>query len=418
MVEKLARSILIRGACQLLTLRGGPGPRRGPELSDLAIIRDGALLVSDGVIQEVGPSRRVENLAKARDAIEISATGRVVMPGFVDSHTHLMAPPPGVPEDELRRAARLVRTSSARRLVSKTRVHVEAMARHGTTTVEGKTGCCMDLSAEVKLLRVLAALRNTPLDVLATVLLRLPRAGAVPHAMAEQMVDWMCRELLPKISKRRLAQFADVVLDDNPAHRHWFERLIAAAKTSGLGCKIHCGPGSAQTVMELVRSGDVVSIGHLESAPAEDVEALAGSQSVATLLPGFELHRTRAAATARSLIEAGVPIALASDFNPQYAPTLNMQTVVALGSMQLGLAAAEAISAATINGAHAAGCAGSIGSLELGKQADLVMLNISDYREMAGQLGSNLVRLTMKRGAFIYEEGEVAPVAAHELRIA
>jgi len=415
-VEKLGRSILIRGARQLLTLRGAPGPRRGAELNDLAIIRDGALLVSDGVIQEVGPTRRVENLAKARDAVEISAAGRVVMPGFVDSHTHLMSPPPDVPEEEVSRAARLVRASSTRRLVGRTRVHLEAMARHGTTTVEAKAGCDLDESTEIKLLRALAALREAPLDVLPTVLLRLPAAGA--DRTAEAAVDWVCRELLPKISKRRLARFADLVLDGDPTHQRWFKRLLGAARRCGLACELHCGPGAARRAMDLAASGHVVSIGHLEDAPPADVRALAGFRGVATLLPRVDLLRTEAAPGVRALIEAGWPIALASNFNPQYSPTLNMQTVVALASMQFGLAAAEAISAATINGAHAVGDAGRVGSLELGKEADLLILNISDYREMTAQFGRNLVRLTMKRGAFIYKEGEVAPLPVHELRMA
>jgi imidazolonepropionase len=415
-VGKQTGSILIRGARQLLTLRGTLSPRRGGELNELGIIRDGALLVCDGVIQEVGPTRRVENLAKARDAVEISAVGRVVMPGFVDSHTHLMCPPPGVAEEDVQRAARLVRTSSARRLAGRIRTHLETMARHGTTTVEAKTGCCLDEGAEIKLLRVMAALKDRPLDVVPTFLIRLPQGG--PYGDAEEAVDWVCREFLARISRRRLARFVDLVLDGEPDHQHWFERLLRAAGQTGLACKIHSGARTARTAAALAAGCNVVSIDHLEDASPEEAKALAGFRGVATLLPCYGFYCPRAAACARSLIEAGIPIALASNFNPQHTPTLNMQTVVALASTQFGLTAAEAISAATINGAHAAGCASRAGSLELGKMADLLIVNISDYRELAEQFGMNLVHLTMKRGAFIYKEGEVAPLAAEDLHMA
>jgi len=383
------------------------------------MIRDGALLVCDGVIQEVGPTRRVENLASARGAVEISAAGRVVMPGFVDSHTHLMFPPPSVAEEDVKNAARLVRTSSARRLVGRTRTYLEAMARHGTTTVEAKTGCCLDASAEIKLLRVMAALKDEPLDVVSTFLVRLPRGGLFGSIATEEAVEWVCREFLTKISKRRLAQFVDMVLDaEEPAYQPWFERLLHAAAQAGLACKIHGGAQTVRSAAALAGRHNVVSIDHLEDAAPEDAKALAGFGGVATLLPHYEFRSSAASASARSLIEAGVPIALASNFNPHQTPTLNMQTVVALASMQFGLTAAEAISAATINGAHAAGCAGRAGSLELGKAADLLILNISDYHELAEQFGTNLVHLTMKHGSFIYKEGEVAPLVAADLHMA
>lgn len=280
---KQTGSILIRGARQLLTLRGPLSPRRGGELNELSIIRDGALLVCDGVIQEVGPTRRVENLAAARDAVEINAAGRVVMPGFVDSHTHLMCPPPGVAEDDVQRAARLVGTSSARRLVGRTRVHLEAMARHGTTTVEAKTGGCLDAGAEIKLLRVMAALKSEPLDVIPTCLVRLPPAGLYGNADVEQAVEWVCREFLPKVSKRRLARFVDVVLDTDPAHQHWFERLLGAAGQAGLACKIHSAADTVRQAAALAAGCNAVSIGRLEDASPEEARALAGFGGLATL---------------------------------------------------------------------------------------------------------------------------------------
>ena len=384
----------------------------------MGVIRDGALLVGNGVIQEVGPTRRVENLAKARDAVEISAVGRVVMPGFVDSHTHLMFPPPEVGDEEIQSASRLVRTSSVRRLVGRTRAHLEAMARYGTTTVEAKTGSLLDESTEIKLLRVMAALKNEPLDVIPTFLMRLPQGGLHGDGAIETAVDWVSREFLAKISRRRLAHFADLVLDGEPARRPWFDRLLKAAGQAGFHCKIHSRTRHAGYATALAGGRNVVSIDHLEEALPEEASALGAFGCIATLLPCYDLYGSRVAACTRSLIEAGVPLALASDFNPQHTPTLNMQTVVALASRQFGLTIGEAISAAVINGAHAAGCANRAGSLELGKGADLLILNISDYRELGDQLGMNLVHLTMKRGAFIYKEGDVAPLAAEDLHTA
>src|SRR5947209_98026 len=190
-------TILIRGARQLLTMRELlPGPRRGLALNELSIIPDGALLIRDGVLQEVGSTRRVENLAQARDAVEINAAGRVVMPGFVDSHTHLVFPQGGPWTEEHDDAARVVRASTGQRLEAKSRAHLEAMARHGTTTVEAKTGCGPDESAESKLLRVLSALKDDPVEVIPSFLLRLPtgRDGCCSGDAAQ----WVIEELLPK----------------------------------------------------------------------------------------------------------------------------------------------------------------------------------------------------------------------------
>src|SRR5690348_10842194 len=173
---KQPAKLVIRGARQVLTLRGSPGPRRGDGQSELGMIPDGSVLVCDGIVQEANTTRRVENLKEARDAVEIRAAGRVVMPGFVDSHTHLLCPPPGVEAGDLRYAARAVHTTSAKRLASRIRDCLHAMARHGTTTVEAKTGFGEDERAETKVLRAVTMLRNEPVDVVRTVLLRLPGA--------------------------------------------------------------------------------------------------------------------------------------------------------------------------------------------------------------------------------------------------
>ena len=400
----------------MLTLRGSRGARRGAALNDLGIIQDGALLIRDGILQEVGPSRRVENLQAARGAMEINAAGRVVMPGFVDSHTHLIFPQPGRSADP-DRTVNAIRTSTAGRLASRTRSYLHSMARHGTTTVEAKTGCGPDDRAEIKLLRAMAGVQRDPVELVPTVLMRVSAESGGGPASTGAAVDWYCREFLPKVRLRRLAHFADVAWDaDAEAHPH-LARYLAAARGLGFACKIHADGQRATEAITMAVEHFATSIDHLDHATTREAAMMAGADTIATLLPYPSFHRRATQAPARALIEAGVPVALASDFNPQHTPNLNMQTVVALACLQMELTPAEAISAATINGAHALGCAGRVGTLECGKSADLLILNLSDYRDMAHHFGTNMVHLTMKRGEFIYEEGSVARRTAEELRL-
>lgn len=393
-------------------MRGSKAPRRGAELKELAIISDGSVLIKDGVIDQVGPTRRVENLASARGAVEISAIGRVVMPGFVDSHTHLVFPPPSASVQEIAAAVRSVHSETGQRLQIRTQAHMEAMARHGTTTVEAKTGCGPDESTETKLLRALAALKNDPLHVVPTFLLSLPHSGHNRANDDRARLEWVLAEFLPKIHRRGFAQFADLAWDDDPSRQEFFVRYLDAARKLRLPCKIHACHARPAAAIEMAIRHLAVTIDHLEHATPADAALLAGTATLATLLPCTSFCNGGLNAPARALIDAGGAVALATDFNPQRTPTPSMQTVVALACRRLGMTPAEAISAATINGAFALGCAEQVGSLEVGKAADLLILNTPDYRDLANNFGMNLVRMTMKRGRPIYREGEVAPRAA------
>lgn len=369
-------------------------------------------MIRDGILVEVGPSRRVENLAQARDAIEINAAGRVVMPGFVDSHTHLAFPPAGIHAEDEAAAVRALHTVPGQRLELRTRAFLEAMARHGTTTVEVKTGCGPDEGAEAKLLRMLGALRREPLDVIPSFLFRLPPEVNGGSARA---TDWVVAELLPKIRRRGVAQFADLAWDSDPALFPCFDRYLEGARRLGFECKIHAGGASLAAAIALAVQHHVVSIDHLEHATAQQVRQIAEAGIMTTLLPSAFLGGDGPVAPARALIDAGVAVALGSNFNPHHTPALNMQAVVAVACGRLGMTIEEAISAATINGAHALGCADKVGSLEPGKSADLLILNAGHHRDLEHSLGTNLVHLTMKRGKFIYKEGHVAPLGADEL---
>jgi imidazolonepropionase len=390
----------------LLSLRGPKTPRRGPELGDLGIISDGAILIRDGVIEEVGPTRRLENLAGARGAAEINAAGRVVMPGFVDSHTHIISPMQSGTEGDAE--ARAVFAATTQRLEVRARARLEALTRHGATTVEVKTGVGPDESCELKLLRVLAAFKRGPLEVVPTFLLRVPPESENP--------EWILTDLLPKIRRRRLARFADLVWDANPSRQEFFGRYLSTARSLGFGCKVHAChdfPGAAAFAVE----HRAATVDHVEDPTPAEANLLAGASTIATVLPGVPFHDGGRDASGRALVDAGVALAVASGYNARHRPALNMQTAVSLACMQKGLTAAEAISAGTINGAHALSCAERVGSLEPGKSADLLILDTSDYRDLANQVGLNLVYMTMKRGECIYEQAEVSPRPVEDVRL-
>jgi imidazolonepropionase len=387
----------------LLTLRGSPEPRRRCSLNEVTPISDGAVLIRDGIIVEVGPTRRLENLAGVRHATEIDASGRVVMPGFVDSHTHLTFP--SAPRDDAE-ATRRVRTSSGQRLEARARTSVESMVRHGTTTVEAKTGSGADESAEYKLLRVLYALQGHPVDVVSSFLCRLPHEGAAAA------LERIAAEMLPRIHKRKFAQFADLLCNGDPANLPLYERYLVAARALGFHCKIHAGSAQTSEAIAIGARHFATSIDHLEYASAEDAVHLGATGMIATLVPKSCLSGKSLRAPARALIEAGAAIAIATDFDPQESAMLNMQTAIVLACIHFGLTIEEAIAAATINGAHALARGSRIGSLEPGKVADLVVLNLSNYNDLRHSLGTNVVHLTVKSGKIIYQEGEVAPPAS------
>jgi len=398
-------------------MRGPSGARRGPSLNDPGLMLDGSVLIRDGLVQEVGPTRRVENLKAARDAVEISAAGRVVMPGFVDSHTHLAFPPPGWAHTDAASALNAVKTSSARSMANQMRKYLQAMARHGTTTVEAKAGCAGGPRAELKLLRAVSLTGDDPIDVVATFFLCLPPPTEAPDC-AEATVEWACEELLPLLRRLRLAQFADIEWSPVESRLRLIRRYLETAARLGFGCRVHADGDGSKEAAALGCELRIAGIDHLENVAAADLDGTVASGPVITLLPGLSFHRGSRPAPARALLEAGAAVALGSNFNRSNSPVLNMQTVVSLACREMRMTPAEALVAATINGAHALGRAATAGSIEHGKPADLIVFNVSDYRELGYHSGMNLVHLTMKRGEFIYQEGDVAPLAAERLRLA
>lgn len=418
----MGQVLLVRGARQLLTLRGSKAPRRGAAMSDLGVLENGAILVENGIVKEVGPARRVENLGAARRAETIDATGCVVTPGFIDSHTHLVCGPPRLAEYEMRLAGkssqeirragggilstvRAVRTWTTRRLTFEAKQVIDSMARCGTTTVEAKSGYGLNDSAEIKQLRIAQSLDGDPLTVINTCL----AAHAVPPEFgsdAETYIRWCAEELIPEVARRRLARFADVRCEAGAFTPEQALVYLSAAKQHRLGIKLHAGRTPNDGAVEVGLRLGAHSMDHLEAVTPAEVEMIALSNTIATLLPASVLHAANGRyAPARALIDAGAAVALASNFNPGTSPVWNMQSVIALACSQMSMSPAEAITAATINGAHALGVAERYGSIEAGKAADLLLLQIGDYRELGYFFGDNQVKVTMKNGVVIHGKG-------------
>ncbi len=413
--------VLVRGARQLLTLHGPKGARRGIALRDLGLIPDGALLIRDGLVAEAGPSRRIENLALARKAREIDASGKVVMPGFVDGSTQLIFGAAYLKQFEALsesggRAAvtlhdvaadsaiKAVRVTAGRTLEARANTYVRGLVRHGTTSLEIKTGLGLDETGEVKMLRVAAALNGKPLDVVPT----YSGAQAVPSEHAshpDQYLNWICEHLLPKLRRRKMAKFVEIRRGGEAFNGEQIRRFARVAKGLGFPLKLQAEGEAFGLAAEL----GAVSVNQVQWDGSEDISVLARCPAICMLLPGPTFYcGLHGYAPARALIEAGVALALGTGFDPSSCPTFSMFMILALACRELHMTPAEAIVAATINGAHANGSADRFGSLEPGKQADFLVLNAADFRELPYHFGVNPVHMTVKRGVTIYQEGTLA----------
>lgn len=389
--------MLIRGAKQLVTLRGPRRPRCGAEIQELQTISDGALLICKGKLIEVGPSRRVENLAMARSAHVIDANGRVVIPGFIDCHAHLLSTSPHPNRDETRELLGI----TWKRHAAKVRNLIQAMIRHGTTAAQLLTTGNRDPRVETKVLRVLQALQDEPLRVSEALLLELH--PSVCGAALESV--------LRRYSMGREAPA--VALSWNPEELTPEEliRQLRHAGNTGVSLRFQACGAIADAAIQAAGSVRVAVISHLEEASAAMAGHLAATGAIAALTPGSHFCADVRPAPARAFIQAGVPVALASGYSAGESGSLNMQTVMAMARFVLGMTAEEALTAATFNAACAAGCGATHGSLETGKSADLLILNISDYRELSRHFGINQVHTTMRRGEIVYREGAITAAA-------
>ncbi len=410
---------LITGCSQLLTLRG-PVPRRGRALAELGIIRDGALLTHDDRIVAVGPRRRIERLPKARRAEKLDLGGRVVLPGFVDSHTHLIFPASRAAEYEqrnsgatyeeiarsgggIRSSVKGLRAASTSTLKTRALKNLREFAAHGTTTIEAKSGYGLEWKSELKILEILYDLNQEhPLDIRATFL----GAHVVPREFQrrpEAYIDLLVRRWIPTVATAGLAEFCDVYCDRGAFTVAQARRILMAGRACGLVPRIHAEQlahtGAARLAIEL----QAASADHLEKIDRNDIRALGLSNVVCTMLPGCCFHLgLKEYARARKLIEAGAVVGVATDFNPGTSPTLSMPMILSLACTQMRMTPAEAITAATINPAYSLRLHDRVGSLEVGKYADLAAFDVADYREIPYYFGVNLCSFTMKRGAILH----------------
>jgi imidazolonepropionase len=408
--------LLLRNIAQIVTLGGSPAPRTGTSMSDLGVIENGALLIRGERIVWIGPTKDipVRESGIRYQTLDGRGLDLVALPGFIDSHTHPIFAGTRVEEYDLRirgksydeiaaagggiaASVEQMRSATVEHLLEKTERYFRHFLSHGTTTIEAKSGYGLSLEDELKSLQVLASLRErNRLETVPTFL----GAHAIPkdRGRSEYVKD-IIQTMIPRVARGGLAQFCDVFCEDGYFTVEEARSILMAAKKAGLGLRIHADEfthtGGAKLAAELgARSAD-----HLQFIDDSDIEALRGAGTVATLLPGtsFNLGLMRYA-PARKLIAAGVPVALATDFNPGSCFSLNMQLMLAFACTQMRMTPAEAITAATINGAYSLGISDRLGTLEEGKQADIVLMDVSDYRELPYFFGINHCVVTIKKG--------------------
>ena len=388
--------LAIIGCSQLVTLAGPARPRTGAEMRALGIIKDGAMLVEDGRIVKTGVRAEIEPRIDAAYTV-IDAGGRVVMPGFVDAHTHPVFAGNRADEFEqrcagatyaaiaaagggIRSTVRKTRAASEEDLLEAAQRYVEWFLRNGTTTIEAKSGYGLSLDAELKLLRVIQ--RMSPIRCVPTFL----GAHEIPDEYRgdpEKYVDLVVEEMLPQVAASALAQYCDVFCEPGIFGIDKSRRILKAARSLGLGLRIHADQLSASGGAELAAELGAATADHLEHTGPSGIAAMKAAGVQPVLLPGsvYTLGSTRYP-QARTMIDAGMAVVLATDFNPGSSPTPSLPIVLSLACTQMKMTPAEAITAATINAAYSVGCGGQIGSLEPGKRADFVSHNCQDYREI------------------------------------
>ena len=419
---KRASQILLVNISQLLTLRCGEGDssaRRLAQLKDLDIIESAAVLCVGGKIVSVGTTKdalRDPWLKKNRKKIiQIDCAGKVVLPGFVDSHTHPVFVNPrlidfekrieGASYEEIAAAGGGIRSSvdgvrqaGKSALTAKVSNVLHDMAALGTTTVEAKSGYGLTVESELKSLEAIRlAASRWPGTVVPTLL----GAHVVPkefQGRSQNYVEIVCKEMIPAVARQKLARFVDVFCDKGAFSAVETEQIFEAAARHGLGVRAHMGQLSQTRLAPFLRFNPA-SFDHMDHVHDDDVGELAKRNTVATLVPGANYFLgLKEYPAARKLIDAGVPVALATDYNPGTSPTISMPMAMSLACTQMKMSPAEAIAAATINGAWALGLADRKGSIEAGKDADLAIFAVGDYREIAYWFGANRCAMTVMNG--------------------
>ena len=414
----MTKIIWIKHAAQLATLaQAGTAPRIKEAMNDLSIIEDGSIWIEDGIIRAVGTTQQLEEQFKdrAHEAEITDATGHLVTPGLVDPHTHVAYGGSREREFEMRlegatymeimnagggihATTKMTREATEDELVEQTKKRLDSFLKHGVTTVEGKSGYGLDLATELKQLRVMKRLQQEhAIDLVPTFM----GAHAVPTEFKnreDEYIDLVVNKMLPAVADEKLAVFNDVFCEVGVFTPEQSQRILEAGKKYGLIPKIHADEIEPYGGAELAAKVGAISAEHLLKASDEGIKAMADSGTIACLLPATALYLREQAAQGRKMIDAGVPVAISTDCNPGSSPTTSMPLVMNLACISMRLTPAEALTAATYNAACAIQMADKTGSLEIGKQGDVVLWDISNYQELQYLFGVNHVKSVWKKG--------------------
>ncbi len=416
-------SLLIKNAAQVVTASGASAkPLVGEALGRIEVIEDGAVAVSGDQITAVGPTAVIiKKIETDRQTKVIDAAGKIVLPGLVDPHTHIVfggsrehelsLKLQGVPYLEILArgggifsSVEATRAATEDQLVERGIKYCRQMLAQGTTTAEAKSGYGLSTEAELKILRAVRRVAEAqPVDLVPTFL----GAHAVPQEFKgepDRYLDLVIEEMLPQVVEEKLARYCDVFCEEGVFSIEQSRRLLTAAREAGLELKLHADEivplGGAELAAEL----GAVSADHLLVISDRGIEKMAAAGVIAVLLPGTTFYlREEHYAPARKMIEAGVPVALATDFNPGSSPNNNLQLVINIACLYLRMTPAEVINAITINAAHALGRAAAIGSIEEHKTADLVIFDAPNFDYLAYRYGTNLVETVIKNGTVVVE---------------
>jgi imidazolonepropionase len=412
------KPLVFVNASQVVTCAGPARARRGAEMRDAGILRNASVAVSDGRIAAIGTARDLHDAYENAEIVD--CRGGVLTPGLVDSHTHAVFGKPRYEEHEQRAAGldymeiarrgggihasvRDFRERSEDELYELAVPRIRELASYGTTTLEIKSGYGLTLEDELKALGVIGRLaQSMPLRIVATWL----GAHEIPHeyrssdARRAEFIDLLIKKMLPRVVEQGVARFADVFCEPGVFTIDETRRILDASREAGLGLKLHADELKPGGGAELAAELNAVSADHLAAISHEGIAVLASSDTVATFLPGTMLFLGKSKqAPARALIDAGGAVALATDFNPGTSPTVNFPLMLTLGVSQLRMSLAEALTAATVNGAAALGLAGETGQIAPGFAADLSLFAVTDVRELPYWYGARLCVGSWKAGA-------------------
>ena len=417
----MSKNLLLKHAAELVTCRG-KGPKAGPAMSELGIINDGAIWVEDGIIRRVGTTAEVSaGLVRIPDQV-IDATGRCVLPGFVDPHTHFLFAGHRAEEfswrlrgdtymEIMERGGGIVNSVRATRQAGREELfavgwrRLSSMLSFGVTTVEGKSGYGLDTDTEIKQLQVMADLnREHVVEIVPTFM----GAHAVPpeyKGRTDEFVDYLLQTMLPAVSASKLAEFCDVFCEQGVFSVEQSRKLLQAAQRLGLKAKVHADEIVTLGGAELAAEIGALSAEHLLHASDEGLRQMATAGVIAVLLPATAFCLREPYARARFMIDQGVPVALATDFNPGSCFSESIPLVIALAALYMAMTPAEIVTALTINAAAAIGRADRIGSLETGKQADFVVIDHPSHLYLPYHAGVNCVETVVKRGQIVLDRG-------------